>query len=320
MGFFAFFVVLLLDQARPLAPVNRLRHWFGELIDLVRTSTDAGQPQQGWIGWAIVAISVCGVALALEWLVGAIHPFFEWLFHIAVLYLVVGFRQTAAVFTEMQVALAMDDTQGARRAFERWHESVAVPGSESRSLPPDAPIEEVCRESIARALVNLHRGICAPLMLYLILPGVIGPLLYWISAEMARRWSAAAQPSTTRYGDAAARIHRWIDWLPLRCTAAGFAVAGNFDDAVYCWRGAMSAGSGSDQRGMLIAAASGATGIRLADPDLEMRWAGAAQSFDWPGRPVDTGSLRLGMRLVYRSMLLWFGLFALLGLAGWFSD
>jgi cobalamin biosynthesis protein CobD/CbiB len=51
-----------------------------------------------------------------------------------------------------------------------------------------------------------------------------------------------------------------------------------------------------------------------------MRWASAAQSFDWPGRPVDTGSLRLGMRLVYRSMLLWLGLFALLSVAGWFSD
>ena len=57
MGFFAFFVVLLLDQARPLSADDRLRRWFGDLVDLVRTSTDAGQAQQGWVGWAVVAVS-----------------------------------------------------------------------------------------------------------------------------------------------------------------------------------------------------------------------------------------------------------------------
>ncbi len=319
MGFLAFLVVLLLDQARPLSPGNRLRRGFDELIDLVRTSTDAGQPQQGWIGWAIVVVSVCGVVLALQWLAQAIHPLLEWLFHVAVLYLVVGFRQTLVVFTEMQVALAMDDTQGARRVFDRWHQAVVMPGTSARTLAADAPIEEVCRESIARALVYFHRGICAPLLCYLLLPGVIGPLLYWASAEMARHWSLGGQPSSSRYGQAAARIHRWIDWLPLRCTAAGFAVAGNFDDSVYCWRGAAAAGAGSDQRGMLIAAAGGAAGLRLADQELEQRWATAAQPFDWPARAVDARSLRTGMKLIYRSMLLWLGLFALLSLAGWFS-
>lgn len=332
MGFFAFFVVLLLDLARPLAADNRLRGQLGGLIDLVRSSTDAGHPQQGWIGWAIVAISVCGVTLAIEWLAGAIHPILEWLFHVAVLYLVVGFRQTAVVFTEMQVALALDDVHGARRVFDRWQTSGASVRPNHSAIAADAPIEEVCRESIVQALLNLHRGICAPLFWYLVLPGVLGPLLYWLVAEMAGRWgsstpvpeassSAGATPpqamAPTRYGEAAVQLYRWIDWLPLRVTAAGFAVAGNFDDAVYCWRGAVSSGTASDQRGLLTAAASGATGLRLADASLEARWAAAAQPFDWPGKPVETGSLRVGMRLIYRSMLLWLGTFALLGLASW---
>jgi adenosylcobinamide-phosphate synthase len=334
VGFFAFFVVLLLDQARPLSADDRLRRWFGDLVDLVRTSTDAGQAQQGWVGWAVVAVSVCGVMLAIEWLAHAIHPLVEWLFHVAVLYLVIGFRQTSAVITEMQVALALDDVQGARRVFDRWRSeqgAVEAPGS---TLPADAPIEEVCRETIVTALVNLHRGICAPLLWYLLLPGVLGPLLYWVSGEMARRWgrSTIAVSATPRsdgvlpdlstsagsaYGEAALRIHRWLDWLPVRFTAAGFAVAGNFDDAVYCWRGAVASGTGSDQRTLLLAAASGATGLKLADSALETRWAGAAQSFEWPGRSVDSTSLRLGMRLIYRSTALWLGLFALLGLASW---
>jgi len=332
VGFFAFFVVLLLDLARPLAADNRLRAQLGGLIDLVRSSTDAGQAQQGWIGWAIVAISVCGVTLAVEWLAGAIHPTLEWLFHVAVLYLVIGFRQTAVVFTEMQVALALDDTNGARRVFDRWQASVVSARPGRAVLAPDASIEDVCRESIVQALLNLHRGICAPLFWYLLLPGVLGPLLYWLVAEMAGRWGHSAPaaetsqppeaglaqaPVFTRYGEAAVQLYRWIDWLPLRVTAAGFAVAGNFDDAVYCWRGAVSSGTASDQRGLLTAAASGATGLRLADASLEARWASAPQPFDWPGKPVETGSLRLGMRLIYRSMLLWLGSFALLGLASW---
>jgi cobalamin biosynthesis protein CobD/CbiB len=165
VGFFAFFVVLLLDQARPLAADDRLRHWFGELVDLVRSSTDAGQPQQGWIGWAVVAVSVCGVVLAVEWLAGAIHPFFQWLFHVLVLYLVIGFRQTAVVITEMQVSLALDDGAGARKVFDRWRIEQGVIGAEGPALAPDASIDEVCRETIVTALVNLHRGICAPLTL-----------------------------------------------------------------------------------------------------------------------------------------------------------
>ena len=332
MGFFAFFVVLLLDQARPLPADHRVRRWFGDLVDLVRSSTDAGQPQQGWMGWAVVAVSICGVTLAVEWLAHAIHPFVEWLFHLLVLYLVVGFRQTAVVMTEMQVAIALDDLPGTRRVFDRWRAQLAGMAAGGRDLGPDASINEVCRESIVLALLNLHRGIFAPLLWYALLPGVLGPLLYWISGEMARRWSGAsaagsasgAGPASSgvvgvkiAYGEAAARIHHWPDWLPLRFSAAGFAVAGNFDDAVYCWRGAVASGTGSEQRSLLIAAASGATGLRLADEALESRWAQGSQSFEWPGRPVEGASLRLGMRLVYRSLLLWLGLFGLLGLASW---
>jgi len=333
VGFFAFFLVLLLDQARPLAADDRLRRWFGDLVDLVRTSTDAGQAQQGWIGWAVVTVSVCGVMLAMEWLAHAIHPFVEWFFHVAVLYLVIGFRQTSAVITEMQVALALDDVQGARRLFDRWRREHGAVETAGPTLPADAPIEEVCRETIVSALINLHRGICAPLFWYLILPGVLGPLLYWVSGEMARRWGQppngaptpradglASDSSTSvnsAYGEVALRIHRWLDWLPVRFTAAGFAVAGNFDDAVYCWRGAVASGTGSDQRTLLLAAASGATGLKLADSALEARWAGAAQSFEWPGRSVETTSLGIGMRLIYRSTAVWLGLFALLGLASY---
>lgn len=334
MGFLAFFIVLLLDQARPLPADDRLRRWFGELVDLVRSSTDAGQRQQGWIGWVIVAVSVCGLVLALEWFARAIHPFLEWLFHFALLYMVIGFRQTAVVITEMQVALALDDVPGVRRLFDRWRSEQGGQAEAAPSLPADAPIEEVCRETIVMALVNLHRGICAPLLWYLLLPGVLGPLLYWVSGEMARRWRRTAEaspapvpsgepvadampPEGSTYGEPALRIHRWLDWLPVRFTAASFAVAGNFDDAVYCWRGAVASGTGSDQRTLLLAAASGATGLRLADVALEARWADARQSFEWPGRSVEASSLRLAMQLIYRATALWLGLFALLGLASW---
>ena len=96
-------------------------------------------------------------------------------------------------------------------------------------------MNEVCRQAIAHALVAAHRHVFGPLFWYILLPGAVGPVLYRFAEMLARRWGAAVAEGAARveepYGCFASRAYRAIDWLPVRLSAAGFAIVGNFDPA-----------------------------------------------------------------------------------------
>ena len=320
MGFVALIFALLIEQGRPLPGDSRVHRWATALADFVRGASDAGERQHGVFGWvAVVAVGVVSVA-ALEWLAELIHPLALFVAHVAVLYLTVGFRQFSHAFTEIQIALASDDADGARRVLERWL-SHADPDDLSERPRREAPVNEVCRQAIAHALVAAHRHVFGPLFWYILLPGAIGPVLYRFAEMLARRWGGLVAEGTARveepYGRFASRAYRAIDWLPVRLSAAGFAVVGNFEDAVYCWRGAVAAGTTDDQRALLLAAGGGALGLRVAGPALEARWAAGEQGFEWQGTEPDAAGLRSSVGLVWRSVVLWISLFAMLTIAAW---
>lgn len=320
MGFIALVIALLIEQVRPLAASNLAHRVSAGLADLVRGSTDAGQRQHGVIGWLVVGAIVLGGVALLEWLAGLLHPLLVVVVHVVVLYATVGFRQFSHAFTEIQVALAADDLPGARRVLERWLAASST-DDEFEQPPSDASIDTVCRLAIAHALVASHRHVFAPLFCYMLFPGVLGPVLYRLAELLARRWSAHVAHGEVRvaepYGFAAAGIYRLLDWVLARITAAGFAIVGNFEDAVYCWRGAAAAGTADDQRALLLAAGGGALGLRIAEPALEARWVSGEQGFDWQGATPDAAGLRSAVGLVWRSVILWAGLFALVSLAAW---
>jgi adenosylcobinamide-phosphate synthase len=70
-----------------------------------------------------------------------------------------------------------------------------------------------------------------------------------------------------------------------------------------------------ESRAILIATASGALGLRLADPVLEGQW--TSEGFEWQGSPADPSGLRSAVGLVWRNAVLWVSLFALFTMAGW---
>jgi adenosylcobinamide-phosphate synthase len=164
--------------------------------------------------------------------------------------------------------------------------------------------------------------------------GPVGAVLYRMAEFCARHWGKknAALDAPTHEGLAlrAQRAFDLIDHVPARLTAAGFAVVGNFEEAVDCWR--QHAGLWPhDNDGILLAAAAGATGIALGGqpaPDV-----GSPSAFDGgryepaaavmpdeasgstPGAAPQLGHLRSVVGLVWRSVVLWMMLLALLSLA-----
>jgi adenosylcobinamide-phosphate synthase len=358
MGFLALIIALLAEQLRPLPRDNLVHRAVAALADRVAAFTNAGQRLHGMVGWfAVVGIAVVAILL-LESIAASIGAFALLVLHAVVLYHTVGFRQFSHAFTEIQLALAANDVDGARQALQRWvrlHEPGYVVG--------DLPVNEVCRQAIAHALVAAHRHVFGPLFWYMLLPGAIGPVLYRAAQFLADRWqagrgvpsragalgSAVAPPLDDLadplegpaieaavlpgepYGEFASQAYRVIDWLPVRLASAGFAIVGNFEDAVYCWRAAAATDRGEPQRRILLMAGGGALGLRIADPRIEadVRGQGVVDDdpslalgqgtggFDWQGSEPDAAGLRSAAALVWRSLVLWILLFGMVTIANW---
>ena len=269
------------------------------------------------------------IALGIHWaLVLTLGLPFAVLWSIAVLYVTLGFRQFSHHFTGIRDALDDGDEPLARSLLAHWQSVDAA----------DLPRSEIVRHVIEHSVIAAHRHVFGVLAWFSILAafgmGPAGAVFYRMSEFVARYWAhksgAANQPSSVWVQQAADRAWSVIDWLPARITALGFAVVGSFEDAIDCWRN--DAGRFPEANdGVILAATSGAVNVRLGggtlspvpitDP-LPSAQAGdplsTARSLDsgsTPGREPEPAHLRSVVGLVWRSVVMWMVLLALLTLA-----
>src|SRR5205085_1816160 len=70
--------------------------------------------------------------------------------------------------------------------------------------------------------------------------GPAGAVLYRMAEFASRYWAyksrTVGEPTNERLMNLSQRLFSIIDHLPARLTAFGFAVVGNFEEAVSCWR------------------------------------------------------------------------------------
>ena len=111
-------------------------------------------------------------------------------------------------------------------------------------------------------------------------------------------------------------------------TALAFAVVGSFEEAIDCWRHHAQRFP-DDNDGVVLAATSGAVNVRLGGEALRSAFApNSSQTFSvaasapdlpggesTPGREAEPAHLRSVVGLVWRSVVLWMMLLALLTLA-----
>ena len=324
MAFFAIALALLLEQVRPLAEdhpaVQSLRRW----LRLVGRNVDAGGLQHGWLAWALaVGVPTLGVI--------AVHGLLNWLggwplvllWSVAVLYLTLGFRQFSHHFTGIRDALEAGDEERARTLLARWQQV------DTSSVPRS----EIVRHVIEYSVLAAHRHVFGVLAWFSVLAalglGPTGAVLYRLAEFVSRHWSSrrrkGAQPASASLQKASAQAWMAIDWLPARLTALSFAVVGSFEEAIEGWR-FHAQRFPSDNDGVVLAATAGAINVRLggealkASPErpppegLEID-ADMGDSGTTPGREPEVGHLRSVVGLVWRSVVVWLLLLALLTLA-----
>jgi adenosylcobinamide-phosphate synthase len=321
VGFISLVITLLLEQLRPLPAGNPVYGTVRHASAWAERNLNAGRWRHGVYAWLVLVVGLALVvgglyawAMSIHWLLGLV-------LNVIVLFFTLGFRQFSHHGTEIQLALSHGDLAAARRELTLWKQQ-SDPGYTAADLAAD----EVVRQAIEHGLLLAHRHVFGVLFWFVLLPGPIGAVVYRLSEHVSRAWNRppAALTPPDRFGDFARHAFAWIDWLPARLTALGFAVVGDFEGAIYCWRqvsGAPSAANmpAPDSRTLILAAASGALGVRVMPADDAARQFGEAgeegAGLAEPGVPA----LRAVVGLVWRALLLWLALLALLTLANWFA-
>jgi adenosylcobinamide-phosphate synthase len=325
MSFFALLCALLLEQVRPLARNNPIHVWLRAWARWASRNFDAGGAHHGWVAWGLAVIVPSLGALAVHWL---LLWFLGWpfatLWAIAVLYTTLGFRQFSHHFTGIRDALDAGDERQARELLAHWQQ-VDV---------GDIPRSEVVRHVIEYSVLAAHRHVFGVLAWFSVLAafglGPAGAVFYRMSEFVARYWryknKMQNQPASEALQNAASDAWAWIDWLPARITALGFAVVGSFEEAIDGWRNHAQRFP-NDNDGVILAATAGAVNVRLGGEALkEAAYAtSTAQTFEahatqqdsesTPGRVPELSHLRSIVGLVWRTVVMWMVLLALLTLA-----
>ena len=303
MGLISLIAALLLEQWRPLADRHYLYSQVARYANFLERQFNAGEAQHGIVAWLVavlppVLLAWFAYALLLRW-----GPPFALAFNVLALYLTMGFRQFSHYFTAIHLALKQDDLARARDLLAAWR------GHDCSDLSR----EEVARLAIEVALGASHRHVFAVIFWFVLLPGPAGAILYRLAAFLHRRWGNADNPEFAQFGRFARKAFVALDWMPVRFTATAFAVVGDFEDAIYCWR--TQAAKWSDPLlGIVLAAGAGAMGVRLGDPVvvggslLERAEVGL-------GEEADAGFFDSAIGLVWRALVLWLLMLLLLGVA-----
>jgi adenosylcobinamide-phosphate synthase len=318
MSFFAILLALVLEQARPLSPVNWLYTTVAHWVAWVARTFDAGVRHQAWITWGITVIGPALLTMAVHWLLEfGLGWVFAVVWNVALLYVTLGFRQFSHHFTAIREALEDGNETKARELLAEWQQ-VQV---------GNIPRSEIVRHVIEYSMIAAHRHVFGVFFWYAILSiiglGPVGAVVYRLTELAQRRWQEPTEEGSVvseALQSVSARAWQAMDWLPSRMTALGFAIVGSFEDAMDGWRN-HAQNFPNDNDGVILAATAGAINIRLGgaplqaptDDDTESKDTAGASST--PGRTPEVAHFAQVVGLVWRTVIMWLVLVALLTMA-----
>ena len=305
MTLISLIAALALEQLRPLGNRNRVWLLFIRYANHLERSLNAGYNRHGVMAWLAAMLPALALALGGYYLLYAISPVLAFVWNVLLLYHTMGFRHFSGYFSEISLALNEGRDFEARQALASW---INQPTSE-------LSVGEVSRLAIEQGVVDSYRHVFGTMFWFVVLPGPAGAVLYRFSQLLAQKWGYRG--SDDLFGRFAGRAGEWLDWIPVRLTAISFAIMGDFEDAVYCWR-SQARTWGNYASGILLASAAGALGVKLGDP--------VRQNYTINFRPelgvgdeADPNYLKSAVGLVWRTVLLWLFVILLLSVVSLFS-
>ncbi len=288
MSVFAIIAALAIEQWRPLGERKGVSAALAAWAAWLERSFNGGEGRHGTVAWLVAVLPAVVAAVVLHALLSAAGGLFALAFDVAVLYLTLGFRQFSHYFTDIQLALKAGDIERARALLEQWRGASGVVRTR----------EELTRLAIEQALVAAHRHVFGVLLWYLLLPGPSGAILYRLAAYLAVRWRDLGG-----FGSFARRVFHVLEWPAVRLTATAFALVGDFENAVYCWRTQARLWPDPDA-GIVLAAGAGAMGVRLGMPVQEVDGMQPRPELG-VGEEADGPFLDTAVGMLWRALVLW---------------
>ena len=316
MSFISVLFALLLEQARPLGRGNPIHAAMRSWVRFCSRNLDAGKPLHGWLAWGLAVGGPSAMALLIYWSLDFWGGgFLALVWSALVLYASLGFRQFSFHFTEIRDALANDDDALARTLLAQWQHIDTQSWSRS----------EVIGRVIELSVLAAHRHVFGVLAWFSVLAalgfGPMGAVLYRLAEFVNRYWQFKSQtlqqPVSLALQTNASAAWHWIDGLPARMTVLGFAVVGNFEEAIDGWR-RYAAQSGTDNDGLVLAATAGAVNIQIGPVNATRSpaTAGSTSATGFSLRPPpELAHMAILVGLVWRTVVMWLVLLALLTLA-----
>ncbi len=323
MSFFAVLLALIVEQLKPLPRDNVVHDGLLSWMSWTGRNLDAGHRHHAWVVWGFT-VGVPAVVVAVVHYFIAQHSILLALaLNVAVLYLTLGFRQFSHYFTAIRDAVERGDELAARQHLAQWRYLNA----------DDLPRHELLRTVLEHSLLAAHRHVFGVFFWFVILSAVgLGPagaILYRMAEFAARYWTFKQRTTEggphERLMKLSQQAFAAMDHFPARLTAFGFAVVGNFEEAINGWRRDAQLWLNPND-GVLLASAAGALGVQLGgkpNDSVEAEAAGQGVLFDdqvmsrgaTPGMLARSAHLQSVVGLVWRSVVLWMLLLALLTLA-----
>ena len=279
---------------------------FGRVATAIECTANHAPRAVTWsraAGLAAWAITVLPFVLLMGWCVAVARhasPWYVVALDATALYFAIGARSLHDHIAPVAAALRDADLPRARALASRIV---------SRDLS-GATEEPVARAAVESALENGSDAIFAPLF-WLVVAGAPGVVLYRLANTLDAMWGYR-NVRFNSFGWAAARIDDVLNWIPARLTATSYALLGHTADALRCWHTQAPQWS-SPNAGPVMAAGAGSLRVRVGG-------AACYEGVDEPrpslgtGDPPTAADIARALTLVSRTLWLWLGVLAVLGL------
>ncbi len=293
-------LALALDRFVPpplrVDPLDWCRRW----AQTVEQKLGSGNRGHGIGAVVLVVLPPVLLVLLLRFVLSELAPVLRFVFDVVVLSWCIDLYRLVDRAQAVFDALKAEDLSVANEHLR------LLTGADAAELNESG----LARATIAALIAKGSSAVIAPIFWFILL-GPAFAVLQRLAALLGEQW---CQPNEGggEYGRAAGRLDQVMAWVPVRITALSYAVMGNFEDALRCWRYHMRAPT-DDATAPLLAAGLGALQL-LACEDLPQtggQGAGMAVTAAVP----QADHVQRTVALLWRVLLFWLGL-ALLVLIG----